>query len=96
MLVGSSRKMNQTYICTYGMFRTIAIDCFRYAACCAGVTPFGSPGFVSNPYSVIQIGVDLRPNHWLRWSSKVGSCVRLTFGKATLAPGPWPSPEYGW
>ena len=27
-----------------------------YAACFAVVTPFGSPGFVSWPYSVIQIG----------------------------------------
>src|SRR5438270_6231806 len=88
--------MNQMYIWTNGIVRTIAAEALRSAAWSAFVTPFGSPGFVSKPYSVIQIGVDLRPNHWLRWSSKVGSCVRLTFGKRTFCFGPKPSAEYGW
>src|SRR5437773_6577730 len=88
--------MNQTYIVTYGHLCTIATDCLRYATCCAGVTPFGSPGFVSKPYSVIQIGVDLRPNHLFSASSKVGSWGRLTFGKRTFCVGPKPSAEYGW
>src|SRR5439155_20764174 len=96
VLVGSSRKMNQMNMCTYSLRCTYAITCFVYADCFAAVTPFGSPGLVSKPYSVIQILMNLRLNHCCSFFSKVGICPRLTFGQATFAFGPWPRPEYGW
>jgi hypothetical protein len=43
-----------------GSFFANEIACGTYAACWASVTPFGSPGFVSLPYSVIQILIPLR------------------------------------
>jgi hypothetical protein len=53
------------------------------------VTPFGSPGFVSLPYSVIQIGMFFRPNHLSRSRSNLGSVLNATFGYRTFWPGPW-------
>ena len=52
----------------------------RYAACCASVTPAGSPGFVSLPYSVIQTGTFLRRNAVSRSFSNRGIVVNVTFG----------------
>src|SRR5881392_1543138 len=88
--------MNQMNIWTYGHFRTIATESLRSADCWSGVTPAGSPGFVSKPYSVIQIGVEVRPNHSFSFCSKVGICGRLTFGNRTFCVGPKPRAEYGW
>src|SRR3954447_3207716 len=51
-----SRETNQMNIWMFGSFFAIVRACFAYADCLAVVTPFGSPGFVSWPYSVIQIG----------------------------------------
>ena len=48
-------------IWTLGSFFATVSACFAYAACWEVVTPFGSPGLVSCPYSVIQIGT-------LRWN----------------------------
>src|SRR3954471_2597819 len=44
---GLSRNVNQMNICTFGSLRAMPSACFAYAACCEGVTPLGSPGFVS-------------------------------------------------
>src|SRR4051794_17744134 len=74
-----SRKVNQTNICTFGSLRAIVNACFAYAACFAVVTPRGSPGFVSWPYSVIQTGT-ARWNQRLRSVSNFGSVERVTFG----------------
>src|SRR3954451_903351 len=51
-----SRKTNQMNIWMFGSFFAIVSACRAYADCFAVVTPFGSPGFVSWPYAVIQIG----------------------------------------
>ena len=47
-----SRKTNQTNIGIRLSFFASAIAWETYVACWASVTPFGSPGFVSLPYSV--------------------------------------------
>ena len=60
--------------------RAIASAWGMYAACCASVTPFGSPGFVSLPYSVIQIGMFLRRNAASRSFSNRGMLISVTFG----------------
>ena len=44
-----------------------------YDACCDSETPAGSPGFVSWPYSVIQIWTPLRLNQTSSDFSKRGS-----------------------
>ena len=76
-------------IWTRGSFFAIAIACGMYAACCASVTPFGSPGFVSLPYSLIQIGMFLRPNQPSSDFSNCGSDVSATFGHLTFCVGLW-------
>ena len=63
-----------------GSFFAKAIACGTYAACCASVTPFGSPGFVSFPYSVTQTGMFLRPNHLSRSFSNCFIVLKATFG----------------
>ncbi len=65
----------------------MSIACGAYAACWASVTPFGSPGFVSWPYSVIQIGMFFRPNHLSSDVSNCGSDERVTFGHLTFCVG---------
>ena len=68
-----------------------------YAACCASVTPSGSPGFVSWPYSVIQIGMFLRWNHESIDVSNRGSDDSETFGHFTFWLGFWKTGYgYGW
>ena len=74
-----SRKTNHTNICTFGSFFAIVSACLAYADCFAVVTPFGSPGFVSWPYSVIQIGT-VRWNDVFSCFSKSGSVDSVTFG----------------
>ena len=69
----------------------------RYDACCAYVTPFGSSGRVSCPYSVSQIGMFFRPNHLSRLTPNLGSVVIETFGQRTICVGGWfAGDEYGW
>ena len=73
-------------ICTFGSFFATVSACFAYAACWASVTPCGSPGFVSWPYSVIQTGTAWW-NHFFRSCSNVGSVESVTFGKRTASSG---------
>jgi len=77
-------------ICTFGSLRAIPSACFAYAACVERLTPFRSPGFVSWPYSVIQIGTVFL-NHVCRSFSNFGIVESVTFGYRTfsvgLAPG---------
>jgi hypothetical protein len=47
-------------IATFGSLAASCSASFAYAACFAYVTPRGSSGLVSCPYSVIQIGSDFR------------------------------------
>src|SRR6187551_1089634 len=54
-----------------------------YEACCDSETPAGSPGFVSWPYSVIQIWTPLRLNQTSSDFSKRGSEASETFGQRT-------------
>ena len=63
-----------------GSFFASPIACVRYAACCDSVTPFGSPGFVSLPYSVIQIGMFFRLNEASRSFSNWPIVENVTFG----------------
>ena len=79
-LPGLSSITNQTNMSTRASFRAIAIACGMYAACCASVTPFGSPGFVSLPYSVIQIRMPLRRKATSRSFSNRGMLMSVTFG----------------
>ena len=77
-------------------FFAMSIACVTYDACCASVTPVGSPGFVSLPYSVIQTGMFLRPNHVSIDVSNCGSEVRATFGHSTFCVGlPFTGTGYG-
>ena len=46
-LVGSSRTMNQMNMSTRGSFAAMLIAVRQVGGLLAGVTPFGSPGFVS-------------------------------------------------
>ncbi len=66
-------------ICTFGSAFATFSACFAYAACLAVDTPFGSPGFVSWPYSVIQTGT-VRWNAALSVFSNLGSVESVTFG----------------
>ena len=82
---------------TRGSFFAMSIACVTYDACCASVTPVGSPGFVSFPYSVIQTGMFLRPNHLSIDVSNCGSEVSATFGHSTFCVGlPFTGTGYGW
>ena len=74
-----SRKTNQTNICTLGSAFATVSACLAYLACVAVETPFGSPGFVSWPYSVIQTGT-VRWNADFSVFSKVGSVDSVTLG----------------
>ena len=53
------------------------------------MTPFGSPGFVSLPYSVTQTGMFFRPNHLSRSFSNCAIVLKVTFGYRTFWFGPW-------
>src|SRR5690242_1629436 len=77
-LLELSRNVNQTNIWMFGSAFAIDNACFAYFACTAVVTPCGSPGFVSWPYSVIQIGT-ARWNHLFRSFSNWGSVDSVTF-----------------
>ena len=68
-----------------------------YAAWVAYDTPNVSSGRVWWPYSVIQIGTDLRLNHAFRLSSKRGSEASETFGHFTTCDGgEFGLNGYGW
>ena len=54
-------------ISTNGSLVARAIDCRMYAACVEYGTPSESSGRVWWPYSVTQIGTDLRLNHFFRF-----------------------------
>jgi hypothetical protein len=73
--------------------------CSAYDACFAREMPFFSPsGFVSWPYSVIQIRDFLLPlNHLSSDFSKRGSDESETFGQSTLCVGfRYCGVGYGW
>ena len=63
----------------FGSFFAKFSACFAYAACWDSVTPCGSAGFVSCPYSVIQIGT-VRWNHVFRSLSNFDIVESVTFG----------------
>ncbi len=68
-----------------------------FAACVEYGMPSLSSGRVSYPYSVTQIGTDLRLNHVFRLSSNFGSDVRETFGHLrTCEGGAVGRVGYGW
>ena len=79
--------MNQTNICTRGSCCANLTAIRAYAACWAFETPFGSPGRVSWPYSVIQIGVAWWWNHASIDVSKRWSFDSVTFGQSTFWSG---------
>src|SRR5438093_8136660 len=89
--------MNQMNIWTRGSFFAKLIAVAVYARCCESVTPRGSPGFVSWPYSVIQIGIPLRWNHVSSEVSKRGSDGSVTLGQRTRWSGfMFGTVGYGW
>src|SRR5436189_3171343 len=70
--------------------------CFAHAACVEVETPCASPGFVSWPYSVIQIGT-LRWNELLSVFSNCGNVESVTFGYRTFwSGGRLGDVGYGW
>ena len=69
-----------------GLAFAIAIDCLTYAACFAKWMPNVS-GFVSWPYSVTQIGTDVRLKSCFRFACRVGSEPSVTFGQRTFCDG---------
>ena len=83
-LVRESCQMNQTNISTRGSARTMVIAWRTYDACWARVTPAGSAGRVSCPYSVIQIGMPRRLNQTSSDFSNCGSEASETLGQRTF------------
>src|SRR3970040_471303 len=84
-------------IVTYGYLLARAIACER--DCARGVhgMPSESGGWVWWPYSVIQIGVDLRLNQVFRLVSKRGRDISDTFGQRTTCVGfEFGLDGYGW
>src|SRR3954464_2718069 len=74
-----SRNVNQMNIWTFVSFRAIVSACLAYDAWSEVLMPLGCAGFVSWPYSVIQIGTD-RWNSCFRPFSNVGIVESVTFG----------------
>ena len=89
----SSWYTNQMNIGTNGSREAIEIDCRMYAACFA----YGMPSAAWCPYSVIQIGTDLRSDNLFSSVSKRGSRASDTFGHLTRwLGGKLGLDGYGW